>query len=276
MITLPATVRSFRGIGLNSRDAWQDKVPPADFGGFGFLQRDNASHGMAATASPFTFIATDLAKLGTDYEQRFEATRVVEDLASFLPVSRAAGMPEFRCAHDRGVWEVRHLLDLLWSFHGVTTVKDVENPAVSLNAAHKHFILTSSTEIPEDVVKAAIVAALSPLQEKVTLHAVGLGAQGLLRDPTRAFCRLVHSGDNGLAWQVKEHTNWTALFEWLHDGAIDELEPLQLFSTRRQLEVEIRRSCAEAGGVAWSRLFVPEPFEQLRRWTHVIEGEVAK
>jgi len=166
---------------------------------------------------------------------------------------------------------VHNLLDLLWSFREPVVLDGVNNPVVSLAAAHKHFIITGNSAMPDDIVKASIVAALSPLREKVTLHAVGLGVQGLLRDPMLSFCRIVQSGRSGLEWQVREHKNWSELLAWLHESAGDEPEPPQLISTQRQIEIEIRRRCAESGGVAWASLFVPEPCEQLRRWTTILE-----
>merc|ERR1712050_444734 len=116
-----------------------------------------------------------------------------------------------------------------------------------------------------------MVSALSPLQEKVTPHAVGLGNRGLSRDPLMSFCQLVQSGSSGLEWRLIEHKDWSGFLTWLHEHGDSEAERPQLFSTQRQLEIEVRRSCAAAGGVAWSRLFVPDPMEQLRRLTSVQE-----
>lgn len=266
-ITLPAMVYTFRSVEGSASKLWAERVPPADFGNFA-VQSSHGSicHGMAAAASPFTMAKITSEKCS---KPRFDLSKELEALTEYLPT--ASDSPSPLNAYSRGIGKVEELLDLLWAFRDPVTVDDVSNPVVSLEAAHKHFVITGYA-VPEDVVKAAIAAALSPLQEKVTLHAVGLGIRGLQRDPMLSFCRLVQSGRSGLQWQVKEHNDWSGFHAWLCDKAAEEPEPPQLFSTQRHFELEVRRSCAAAGGVAWAGLFVPEPFEQLRRWTSVSEA----
>lgn len=275
LVTLPAMVRTFRSVGCCAGELWTDKVPPADFGNFGpHSIRGSISEGMAAAASPLMLAQTNLTALENCSEPRFEFGKVVEELTEFLSTRRSAASttsPQALSAYACGVGQVHNLLDLLWSFREPVVVDGVSNPVVSLTAAHKHFIITVNSAVPDDVVKASIVAALSPLREKVTLHVVGLGVQGLLRDPMLSFCRIVQSGRSGLEWQVKEHKDWSGLLAWLHASAGNEPEPPQLISTQRQIEIEVRRRCAEAGGVVWASLFVPEPCEQLRRWTSILE-----
>lgn len=266
-ITLPALVRTFRSVGEDADELWAEKVPPADYGNFGSC----GSHGMAAAASSFTLSQINLDRLADRPHSRFELTSDIEGLTGFLSKQqRATSMP--LNVYDRGVGKVQHLLELLHALHGPVVVdEDTTKVKVSLAAAHKHFVIMGSSTVPEDLVQAAIVAALSPFHEKLTLHAVGLGEKGLLRDPMLSFCRIIQSGKKGFIWRVKEHKDWSAFLDWLQHGVAEEVDPPQLFSTQRQFEIEVRRSCAEVGGVAWSGLFVPEPFEQLRRWTSVLE-----
>lgn len=141
-------------------------------------------------------------------------------------------------------------------------------------AAPKHFMLTKdSTDISEDIVKAAMTAAMSPYREDITLHAVGLGARGLSKDPYRSFCRLVESGNSNLTWRIKEHDSWASFLAWLGEfGVVDAGadQPLHeapvVFGRLRGMEPELHSLAARAGGVAWRSPFPGEPLEQLRRW----------
>jgi len=275
LVTLPQTVRAFRGIGFSAAELWAQRVPPPDFGGLVLqphAQNLVIAHGMCSTAAAFGLVQTlppDIAQCESHLSLGEEAS----DLAQFLPGT------------DRGGSQVGGLLELLWAMQGTELIGGSTSSldsSVSIEAAHKHFILTSSGELPEDVVNAAIVAASSPLPgERATLHLVGLGgvaARGnrpQLREPLRSFLVAVQSAKGssggGLHWQVREHVDWSGFCDWLHTGALEETELPQLFATRRQLELEVRRRCAQVGGVAWPRLFVAEPFEQLRRWTVICE-----
>lgn len=131
------------------------------------------------------------------------------------------------------------------------------------------------SELPEDVVKAAAISAMSPFDEPVTLHVVGVGAHGLTRDPLRGFCRLVQSGRSGLEWRIKEHATRTDFRAWLEGLAKEETQPQLPMVIGKELDREERHLCALAGGVAWNSLFVAEPLEQLRRWTHPVVSSIA-
>jgi len=262
MATLPQTVRTFRAIGVDSSELWAERVPPADFGGFVSSDAGWMSHGMSAGPSAMSLVRAPHSPHGGSLSRLKQHSNVLEALIAMLTKGQKDYPLDDACS----------LVELLWLFRKPAAVHGAKTRHVSLEAASKHIIITSTTSVAVDVVKAAIVNALSPFEEKVKVHAIGLGNFGLKRDPLQSFCRLVQSGKHGLEWRIEEHKDWSSFLEWLHVHAVEEPEPLQLFSTQRQLEIEIRRRCAEVGGVAWSRLFTPEPFEQLRRWTTVRES----
>lgn len=144
---------------------------------------------------------------------------------------------------------------------------------VAMVAAPKHLLITKdSSEISEDVVKVAALCASSPFEERVVLHAVGLGARFLSKDPYRSFCRLVQSGRSGLQWEVQEHDSWADFLTWLHGrgdappARVQQHAPPAVFGQLRGMELDLHRLAARTGGVAWKTPFPPEPFDQLRRW----------
>ncbi|CAE8627899.1 unnamed protein product [Polarella glacialis] len=272
LATLPATIRSFRTLGPTARELWADKTPSPNFGGFSFgLDGVFKPHGMAVAASPLSLARVDLSVLEKSSRSRYDLSQEASELVAMLP----------KKVTERGLQEVHDLIDLLWAFRDQLPVgsEGAAQRTVALAPAHKHLLVTvAGSKVSEEVVKAAIISAMSPYQEPVTLHTVGLGAKGLLTGHLNAFCRVVQSGKSGLQWRVIEHKDWAAFLAWLHDEAGAQVmmthpEPAYLFSTLRNLESEVKRRCAEAGGVAWVNLFMPELMDQLTRWTRVHEGQ---
>ncbi|CAJ1339379.1 unnamed protein product [Effrenium voratum] len=245
LATLPR-LRSFRALGPRPEELWAERPPPGDFGG-----RGGVRHGMACAEG----LALAEAAAGAPSEASAAASGWSEEaemLAALLPKPIPEGELE----------EMRRFLALLWGFR-----EPCEN--VALAPCHKHVLLTfCGSVLPEDLVKIAMTAAMSPFHERITLHAVGLGSRGLVREPLRSFCGLTQSGRPGLEWQVKEHKDWAAFLDWLPQQA----EPINLFSLLRNLEPELRRRCAAQGGAAWVQLLL-EPAERLRRWTCVVPAD---
>ena len=92
------------------------------------------------------------------------------------------------------------------------------------------------------------------------LHVVGLGRDGLSKDPLRGFARLLESGRENLEWQLMEHESSSAFLAWLSKaqrprvfGSLrNEVNEVPL---RREnntfLSQELRRTAAAAGGANW-------------------------
>jgi len=271
---LPNCVRVATFIGRSACDTWRETTPCREFGGF---TATGLAHGMAST-SALMVARTDVAALERLPRSRYRLSDEAADLLSLLSTTPSTDAPTLpglppprwsQSAYDRGVEEVHDLLDVLWAFRETEVIANSAS-TVALCALEKHFIInTAFNDIPEDVVKAATVTALSPFNEDVTLHAVGTGAS-FSRDPLRSFRRLVQSGRGGLGWRVMEHASPTVFCEWLSNRT--SAKPFGLFGSLRGHEIEVWRLSAAAGGVAWGPLFVAEPLDQLRRWTSVVHG----
>lgn len=93
------------------------------------------------------------------------------------------------------------------------------------------------------------------------LHVVGLGRDGLSKDPLRGFARLLESGRENLEWQLMEHESSSAFLAWL-----SKAQRPRVFGSFRSNEVnevplrrenntflsqELRRTAAAAGGANW-------------------------
>ncbi|CAE8582406.1 unnamed protein product [Polarella glacialis] len=235
---------------------------------------------MSCSADSLAMARTDVESLGRLPRSRYILSEEASDLASLLSTNMAAEVPTLpglppprwsRSSYDRGLEEIHDILDLLWAFREPLALPG-GSPFPALAPAGKHFLLNvDGTEVPEEIVKAAVLSAMSPFREAVTLHAVALRPQALLKDPLRGFCRLVQSGRSGLEWQLMEHESPEAFLGWLRSQASDsapcQVGPPMLFGSLRGHESELRRLCAASGGVAWGRLFAAEPLEALRRWT---------
>ena len=76
------------------------------------------------------------------------------------------------------------------------------------------------------------------------LHVVGLGRDGLSKDPLRGFARLLESGRENLEWQLMEHESSSAFLAWLR-----KVERPRVFGSLR--DAELRRTAAAAGGANW-------------------------
>lgn len=235
-------------------------------------------HGMAGLDA-MALARTNLEALSKLPRSNHHFTQEAHDLSALLSTSTPPsvdvpslpGLPPprwARSAYDRGIEEIHDFLDFLWGFSETQS-------SVSLGGASKHFLLTSM-EMPEDVVKAAIITTLSPFREPVWLHVVGLGPDALRRDPQRGFARLVESGKENLEWQLLEHESAESFLAWLRKSK-HPLGPPMLFGTLWGYEEELRRTVAHAGGANWPQLFAAEPWEQLRRWARpVFEGSMRR
>lgn len=283
-VDLPEGVRAIRHIGGPAPQILWSHAPPQDFGG---ISGDDAgAHGMLASAGALAMARTDMSRLPHLPRARFELSDEASDLLSLLSTELRSDV-EFpqgtqrprwaQSAYDRGVEEVHDLLDLLWAFREpwATNAGDDLVTAAALVAAPKHFILPSGgTAIPDELVKAAAIAAMSPFREPVTVHAIALGAGGLTKDPLRSFCRLVQSGKSGLEWNIMEHNSREDFVLWLRNLAQESGSNLQnapaVFGAVHSMEDDVWRLSAAAGGVQWGRLFTAEPLEQLRRWTRPV------
>mmetsp|Transcript_31882 Transcript_31882/g.68285 ORF Transcript_31882/g.68285 Transcript_31882/m.68285 type:complete len:247 (+) Transcript_31882:1-741(+) len=214
----------------------------------------------------------DMARLGKLSRSRYELSQDAYDLASLLSTAppkeilSAPGLEPPRwakSAYDRRLEEVNDLLDMLWAF------KD-SSGQVGLRAAPKHLIITKdSTEIPEEIVMAAIVAASSPFKEPVVLHSVGIGSQFFSKDPYRSFCRLVQSGRSDLEWEVQSHESWAAFIEWLssHQSNARADDAEAVFGKLHGMECDLQKLSIRRGGMWWPTLFPADPLDQLCRWT---------
>lgn len=178
--------------------------------------------------------------------------------------------------------DVQKLLDFLWSFREPF---ETEGPSegtlttASLLPVPKHFVISSGvSEIPEDVVKAGMVAALSPFNESMVLHTVGLDARSLRLDPMHSLFRLLQSGNSGFDWHVHHHDSNSDFTEWLWSHAHTAKQfmaqhqvmhgpTLALFGSHRGIMADVHKLCVATGVVAWTQLFQGEVVEQLRRWT---------
>ncbi|CAK9000024.1 E4 ubiquitin-protein ligase UFD2 (RING-type E3 ubiquitin transferase UFD2) (Ubiquitin conjugation factor E4) (Ubiquitin fusion degradation protein 2) (UB fusion protein 2) [Durusdinium trenchii] len=249
---------------------------PNDFGGWeaGLKPQPHGMAGLDAMALARTNLEV-LSKLPrSDHHFTQEAYDLSALLSTVTPpsvdVPTVPGLPPprwARSAYDRGLEEIHDLLDLLWGF-------SAGSDSVSLGGASKHFLLTSG-ELPEEVVKAAVLTTLSPFYEPVSLHVVGLGPDALSKDPQRGFARLVESGKENLQWHLLEHESADSFLDWLRQ--FNHPSPPILFGTLWGHEEELRRSVAVAGGANWPRLFAAEPWEQLRRWAQpVFDGNVLR
>ncbi|CAL1154033.1 unnamed protein product [Cladocopium goreaui] len=250
---------------------------PGDFGGW-VVEGREMPHGMAGLDA-MALARTNLEALSKLPRSNHHFTQEAHDLSALLSTSTPPsvdvpslpGLPPprwARSAYDRGIEEIHDFLDFLWGFSETQS-------SVSLGGASKHFLLTSM-EMPEDVVKAAIITTLSPFREPVWLHVVGLGPDALRRDPQRGFARLVESGKENLEWQLLEHESAESFLAWLRKSK-HPLGPPMLFGTLWGYEEELRRTVAHAGGANWPQLFAAEPWEQLRRWARpVFEGSMRR
>ncbi|CAE7242333.1 unnamed protein product, partial [Symbiodinium natans] len=268
---LPPT-HTLRACGVQASALWCDSFPPKDFGGWvsGSAQTFATAHGMARSVDALTLARTNMETLAKLPRSIHHLTQEAADLSALLATSTppsvevptVPGLPPprwARSAYDRGMEEIHDALDLFWAFG------ELQDPPL-LGPARKHFLLTTSSEISEEIVKAAILTALGPWKELITLHAIGLGSAGLSRDPLKGFCRLVESGRENLEWALHEHDSATEFLEWLGDGAPTR-EPAVFFGKLWGHEEELRRTVAASGGAIWSGLWAPEPFEWLRRWS---------
>lgn len=272
---LPAT-SSLRLCGIEAPVAWADALPPKDFGGWAQGPESAAAHGMARNGDSLMLARTNMETLSKLPRSIHHFSQEASDLAALLATSTPAsvevptvpGLPPprwARSAYDRGIEEIHDALDLFWAFG------ELRDASRSLGPARKHFLLTTPSEIPEEIAKAAVLTALSPWKEPITLHAVGLGPSGLNHDPLKGFCRLMESGKENLEWSLMEHENAAAFLEWLGRCR----QPGSFFGTLWGHEEELRRSVAATGGAIWPRLWAPEPFEWLRRWAMPVASESA-
>eukprot|EP00928_Gymnodinium_smaydae_P043104 TRINITY_DN28958_c0_g4_i1.p1 TRINITY_DN28958_c0_g4~~TRINITY_DN28958_c0_g4_i1.p1 ORF type:complete len:501 (+),score=83.52 TRINITY_DN28958_c0_g4_i1:50-1552(+) len=270
-LSLPSGVQVLRQFGGGSvAELWQDNSPPRDFGGVA----NGHKYGLCTAPFASTLLRTNFAALEKLSRARFEFSDEALDLLSLLSTEvaeeaksvRLPGLPPPRwtlSAYDRGVEEVNDLLDLLWASHE-------SGSSVELAPANKHFVLGSSgTTVPEDLVKAAVVSAMSPYNERMTLHAISLGADGFAKDPLRGFRRVIQSGRSGLQWQVVEHETAEDFARWLANEADTADVPPSVLGSFRGREADIHHWCAVSGGVYYGRVFEKELFEQLSRWTTV-------
>jgi len=272
----PQAVHCFQIFGCSAQDMWASRTPPAEHGG---CTASGGAHGTASALVSLALARTNFSSVTEDKHSYRDLNDEASDLAAHLStqlapdVTTVPGLPPprwARSAFDRGVEEAQQLLDLLWSFHEPLMYEHSPerkfHEIAALMPAHKHLILTvGGTEVPEEIVKTAIICAMGPYQEPVTLHAVGLGYKGLARDPLRAFCRLVQSGRSGLSWNVIEHDSEQDLVQWFLRE--DHAKAPAVFGPPRIVGPDLRRACAAVGGVCWRQLFAREPLETLRRWT---------
>lgn len=285
---MPAVVSSFHCTADQAPPCqlWAERPPPRHFGG---TMEDGHAHGEAVLAGPLALARTDIQQLAASPRSRYELTAEASDLLALLSTATASEVPSApglppprwsRSEYDRGVEEIHDLLDLLWCSHEPVALEE-DSAVVAWGPAAKHLVLTVGSDIPGEVARAAVVAAMSPFRERVVLHAVGLGARGLAKDPLRGFCRLVQSGRSNLEWQIQEHETWADLFVWLQalsetsapGPAGEGAQPPMVFGSLHGMEAELHRAVAATGGVAWPHLFPPEPLEQLRRWCRPIVYE---
>mmetsp|Transcript_143112 Transcript_143112/g.457451 ORF Transcript_143112/g.457451 Transcript_143112/m.457451 type:complete len:537 (-) Transcript_143112:64-1674(-) len=287
---LPAEVHAVRIVGGQESPSqlWSDQHPPPDFGG---RTVGGVAHGFAASAPSLGLARTNVTELAKLPRSRYDLGQEGSDLAALFSIDvskEAPGAPGLppprwaRSAYDRGLEEVNDLLDLLWSFEEPLVVDAGAHTGVvrvSMTPAPKHLIITKdSTEIPEEIVKAAVLSAASPFCEPVTLHAVGLGAMFFSKDPYRGFCRSVQSGRSGLQWNIQEHESWAAFILWLKslsESSGNDVQPPVVFGKLRGMDSDLHRLAARTGGVAWQSLFPPEPLEQLRRWCRPVAVRAA-
>ncbi|CAK9023018.1 unnamed protein product [Durusdinium trenchii] len=166
LATLPR-LRTLRSVGPSPVQLWQDRAPPGDFGGDG-----PARHGMARAADPLTLsdchdnsIAACQRAESISLEFGLTWSEEVTSLADLLPVASRPNAVDL---------EMQRFLHLLWA------VREPLGPEqVALAPSHKHVLLTfCGSTLPEDLVKLALTSAMSPFHERITLHAVGLGARG--------------------------------------------------------------------------------------------------
>jgi len=279
----PAAVRATRFVGLDPPAPWVEEVLRTDFGTY-------MPHGYTrAVAAPLALVRAGVTMLEPSCHSSYAFTDEIHDVAALLSTAHSTdastlpGLPLprwARSAYDRGMEDVQKLLDFLWSFREPF---ETEGPtegtltAASLLPVPKHFVISSS-EIPEDVVKAAMVAALSPFNELMVLHIVGLDARSLRLDPLHSLLRLLQSGNSGFEWHVHHHDSDSDFIEWLrlHTHTAKQFiaqhqivhgPTLAIFGSHKGVMVDIRKLCVATGVVAWTRLFQGEVVEQLRRWT---------
>eukprot|EP00933_Yihiella_yeosuensis_P052401 TRINITY_DN50467_c0_g1_i1.p1 TRINITY_DN50467_c0_g1~~TRINITY_DN50467_c0_g1_i1.p1 ORF type:complete len:538 (+),score=105.50 TRINITY_DN50467_c0_g1_i1:44-1615(+) len=281
-IEMPQVVHALKTIGgPPDAEMWRERAPPLEFGGLYAQANSWRSFGMTNSVDSLSLARTDMQALSRQPRSKRELSEEAADLATLLSTQPAAevpcapGLPPprwSRSAYDRGIEEIHDFLDLLWAFRSPLKMSEEEATVMGLAPARKDFILTTAgrTEVPEELVKAAILSSMSPFHEPVTLHAVGLGPRGLSKDPLRGFSRLVTSGRSGLSWKLKEHDSWTDFFEWLEREPLEDQSP-NIFGELRGSEERLRRLAAAAGGVAWGRLFEADPLAQLRRWAKPVE-----
>eukprot|EP00927_Polykrikos_kofoidii_P049482 TRINITY_DN43527_c0_g1_i1.p1 TRINITY_DN43527_c0_g1~~TRINITY_DN43527_c0_g1_i1.p1 ORF type:complete len:548 (-),score=91.94 TRINITY_DN43527_c0_g1_i1:104-1711(-) len=290
LVDLPNAVRVLRVVGgPSAAKLWAGHAPPQDFGGR--CLANGRTHGGASTAIALRLARLDILALSRSPRSRYAFGDDVVDLTALLStdsvvtassLGQTAGLPPPRWAkspYDRAMEEIHDFLDLLWGFRDPLTVNLASGGPVEVSVAlaptPKHLILSpgGGTEVPEEIVRTAILSTLSPFVEPVTLHAVGLGGRGLSRDPLRGFCRMVQSGRSGLEWAIIEHKSKADFLGWMEEHR--ECSPLALASPPRWTDFDVRRTVAATGGVAWGNFFVADPVEQLRRWTHpVFRSEV--
>mmetsp|Transcript_128449 Transcript_128449/g.256586 ORF Transcript_128449/g.256586 Transcript_128449/m.256586 type:complete len:529 (+) Transcript_128449:41-1627(+) len=281
----PSAVRAIRFVGLDPPALWVEEGPPADCGTY-------ITHGYTgAVAAPLRLVRSDLTMLEQSCHSTYAFNDQINDVAALLSTAHSSdtdtlpGLPLprwARSAYDRGMEDVQKLLDLLWAFREPF---ETEGPSqetltiASLLPVPKHFMISSGvSEIPEDIVKAAMVAALSPFNEPMVLHTVGMDARSLRLDPLHGLFRLLQSGNYGFEWHVHHHDSNRDCIEWLRSHAhaakqfsahhqIVHGPTLAFFGSHRGIMADVRKLSVSVGVVAWTRLFQGEVVEQLRRWT---------
>jgi len=138
----------------------------------------------------------------------------------------------------------------------------------ALRPVRKHMIIPRGVGLPEEIVKAALLAEMSPLREKpVDLHLLEAQQAGLLRvaDPLKSFLRVV---EKRLGWRIHYHTNADALA-----AAVREAEyPPYFFCVKDKhlLPLVVLKAVVEKCGYVYEGL--PRDALSLFRWMTASQG----